>query len=167
MHRSFYFIDTSVDLWQLPPSFLTETLSKEVEQHFYASCPAEKRPKLYSKGNEDIDEELAGAEPISTATPTSNGITEVQRPQDAKDEAGADADDEKADAQVTELNRADGDPKATSDKKTSEKPFKEQSALMGALFTAFRWQWYISGFLKLAAGIFYDIYSSTSRLIVF
>ena len=137
-------------------------MSKEVEQHFYASCPAEKRPKLYCKGNEDINEELVGAEPTSAITPESNGITEIHRPQDAKDEAGADADDEKADAQVTELNMSDGDPKATSDKQTSEKPFKEQSALMGALFTAFRWQWYISGFLKLAAGIFYDFYSSTS-----
>lgn len=133
--------DVALDLWQLPPSLLTESLSAEIERHFYVACPAGKRPKAFS-------EDGVGKPPQEA---TKDGITEVSRPQETKDEETNNGKDEKAVPQVMELKATETSEK-NDQKSAPEKPFKESSALMGALFTTFRWQWYISGLFKLAAG---------------
>ncbi|KAI0087238.1 multidrug resistance-associated ABC transporter [Irpex rosettiformis] len=133
------------DLWELPHALLTESLCTELEHNFYASCPAEKRPRSYCEG--DGAEESDTARPLRAAT-SDGGITEYSPPQD---DSNVDAKDEKTVTQVIELNKTQGNREEKSDKSTPEKPFKEESALTGALFTTFRTQWYISGFLKLAA----------------
>lgn len=138
-------IDVALDLWQLPPSLLTESLSAEIERHFYVACPAEKRPKAFS---EDGKPSVAAELPQEA---TKDGITEVSRPQETNDEDTNGGKDEKAEPQVMELKATETWEK-NDQKSAPEKPFKESSALMGALFTTFRWQWYISGLFKLAAG---------------
>lgn len=37
----------TIDLWELPDSRLTATLSKKLEDNFYSRCPPEKRPEVH------------------------------------------------------------------------------------------------------------------------
>ena len=39
----------SADLWELPQSQLTSTLTDNIEKNFYSRCPPEKRPRFIVK----------------------------------------------------------------------------------------------------------------------
>ena len=56
---------TVIDLWELPPSKLTSTLTDRVEHDFYARCPPEKRPLSHRQMTIPVEKAEGNAESYS------------------------------------------------------------------------------------------------------
>lgn len=85
---SLYHTDVSIDFWELPKPQLTGSITDQVERHFYARCPPDKRPRHLShqftdehqytpnddidveKGHDDLDLKQTDSHASATAAPT-------------------------------------------------------------------------------------------------
>lgn len=126
------------DLWELPKERHTDSLTEEIERNFYARCPPEQRPK-----------ELRPQDPEDTRH-------SVPQPKKHR-ESGTDtlADDEIVDEKPRPSMEKTVDGAVhliKNDASTKSKP-KYDSSLAKALHKTFFWRWWISGALKLFAGM--------------
>jgi ATP-binding cassette, subfamily C (CFTR/MRP), member 1 len=129
-----------LDLWQLPSSLLTESITAEIERNFYARCSPDKRPIAI---NDDAGEQSTEFKDVKVAPETaSNDFSESNKGKDNKE----------ADVTTTEqqTNTLPGGDQSTDAQQAGTQA--KNPSLLAALYIAFRWQWLVSGLLKLASG---------------
>ncbi|KAI0071668.1 multidrug resistance-associated ABC transporter [Panus rudis PR-1116 ss-1] len=107
------------DLWELPPTKLTETLSHRIEKGFYARCPPEQRPAHLRRTTSQQSEDVSHWDSVSDETD-----------------------------EPTVAEHAEKKPQSTKKKSGKPKP-KYDSSLVKAIYRTFMWQWWLSGALKL------------------
>ena len=73
-------VNFSIDLWELPQSELTSTLTDNTEKNFYSRCPPEKRPRFMV--TETQMHEMNISPTISTASDSRNEHTVEDRKQE-------------------------------------------------------------------------------------
>lgn len=142
------------DLWELPDSLLTKSISAEIEHNFYTRCPPERRPTAFR------DQPAAHSNPTSAAhVPTSsNGIFKTSLNEEMPGEKESQAGEERF---PEDTNFEHGEPMSPPSSSKSEKAEckskkikqpKQDSSLLMALHATFLWQVWIAGLLKLASG---------------
>lgn len=116
---------STLDLWQLPPERLTESLSDNIERNFYERCPPPKRPLFLRDVLDTPEEKIAEAEKIDHS--------EMQQ-QDAESTI-------KGDAQ-------------SAQSRPPVKKRKYDESLIKAFNKTFFTNWWTAGILRLTAGTF-------------
>ena len=128
-----------LDLWDLPDSQLTSSLTTEVEENFYARCPPEKRPEFY------------GSRTSPSASPKEEEtVSELITPLRSEDDSEK-KDDQK---ETSQPKKSWFQMKPKTFKTDSEGNRKYDSSLLKALHRTFFVRWWTSGLLVLIAGGF-------------
>ena len=121
----------------MPKERHTDSLTEEIERNFYTRCPPEQRPKEFrSQGLEDI------RHPIPQPKQHRGSGTNTLADDDVVDEKPRLSTEKTVDEAVPPTENA-----------STESKRKYDSSLAKALHKTFFWHWWISGALKLFAGM--------------
>ena len=135
----------TIDLWELPDSRLTATLSKKLEDNFYSRCPPEKRPEVHRPPVSPSASPKEEAESKSiTPSPTVEG----------KEKPGG-----KETPQTKKWSWLQLKPKIF--KTDSAGNVKYDSSLLKALHRTFFIRWWTAGLIDLIASAFLCLSKTT------
>lgn len=146
VHLAVYQTEHPSDLWQLPPDWLTDPLTDELEREFYRRCPPDKRPGAWRTSPPDLQARPSSVISFSSAT-AENEKRALERKNEPGDKHAIKA---KGGIDVEEAALPDSDIKRPSERKTSkESQPKQDESLIKALNQVYFWLWWTAGLLTL------------------